>query len=72
MRVVQFLDFYKWFCFSFELNSLYVKKYYSITFNKYNIIIISKTTSTSILGKALMSGALPVVFNDLFLQLHSA
>lgn len=71
---MQFLGFYKWFCFSFMLNSLYVKKYYSITFNKCNIIIIiiSKTTSTGILRKALMSGVLPIVFNDLFLQLHSA
>lgn len=43
-----------------------MKKYYSITFNIYNIIVISKPTSTSILRKALMSGALPIVFNDLF------
>jgi len=38
----------------------------------YSIIVISKTTSISILRKALMSGTLRIVFNDLFLQLHSA
>lgn len=38
----------------------------------YTIIVISKPTSTTILRKALMSGALPIIFNDLFLQLHSA
>lgn len=50
---------------------IYIKKYYSITSNVFNIIVIFKTSSTSILRKALMSGALPIVFNDLFLQLHS-
>lgn len=59
------------FC-SFAPNIVYIKKYDSITFNMHKVIVISKPTSTSIPRKALISGALPIVFNDLFLQLHSA